>query len=76
MHQYLETIPVPQATLGIWWTHVPTNIDICSKSSHAQAETLVQQSILHMDSIAADNPLNNGSIAVLAAYGESLTLER
>lgn len=46
------------------------------KSLPAQAEALVQlarQSILH---IADDNPLNSGSIVVLAAYGESLTLER
>ena len=70
-----------QPTLRIWRSHVPTDIDIRSTSSHAQAEALVQgaqQSILDMQGVPDDrlsvgqSPLS----AKPATYGESLAQER
>lgn len=63
-------------------SHVPVDIDIRSISSHAQAEALVQraqQSILDMEGMSDDEALSSGRTplsAKLAAYGESLALER
>jgi hypothetical protein len=83
-----------QTSLGTRRPHVPTDIDIRSISSHAQAEALVQraqQDILEMEGPPAEeevveednnnnnNPLSSGRSplsAKLAAYGESLALER
>jgi len=73
-----------EPNIGIRRSHVPADIDIRSISSHAQAEVLVQraqQSILDMEGyVAADDiPLISGRSplsAKLAAYGESLALER
>ncbi|KAF8893900.1 hypothetical protein BD779DRAFT_1467501 [Infundibulicybe gibba] len=65
--------------------HPPLDIDISSISSHAQAEALVQltqQNILSMedsDGIASESSLGTGRTplsARLAAYGESLAIER
>ena len=56
-------------------SHVPTDINIHSISSHAQAEALVQpaqQSILDMEA-EADIVLSS---VKLAAYSENLALER
>jgi hypothetical protein len=78
-----ETLPdSQQPTLATRRSRVPTDIDICSISSHAQAEALVQlaqKSILDMEDVPGGD-LFNGSrsplSAKLAAYGESLALER
>ncbi|KIM73440.1 hypothetical protein PILCRDRAFT_15236 [Piloderma croceum F 1598] len=70
------------SSFGLRRSHIPTNIDICSISSHAPAEALVQraqQSNLDMEDIPDDNPLIPGRLplsAKLVAYGESLALER
>ncbi|KIM81374.1 hypothetical protein PILCRDRAFT_499863 [Piloderma croceum F 1598] len=70
------------SSLGLRRSHIPTDVEIRSISSHAQAEALVQhaqQSIFDMEYILDDNPLSPGRLplsAKLAAYGESLALER
>ena len=65
-------------------THAPLDIDITSISSHAQAEALVErarQEALDWASAPDFSPLSSGTgrsplSASLAAYGESLALER
>jgi hypothetical protein len=81
--ELLSSPPDHQTSLGTRRPHVPTDIDIRSISSHAQAEALVQraqQDILEMEGVPDDNnPLSSGRSplsAKLAAYGESLALER
>jgi hypothetical protein len=79
-----ESSDSQQPTLGIRRARVPTDIDIRSISSHAQAEALVQraqQSILDMEGVPGDDDLMGGGgrsplSARLAAYGETLALER
>ncbi|KDQ49548.1 hypothetical protein JAAARDRAFT_42781 [Jaapia argillacea MUCL 33604] len=63
--------------------HAPLGIDVRSISSHAQAEALVlqaQKSILDMDKLGADGEgIGSGRTALsarLAAYGQSLAIER
>lgn len=76
--------PDQYSSFGFRRSHIPTDIDIRSISSHAQAEALVQraqQSILEMDDIPPDDNslLSSGRSplsAKLAVYGESLALER
>ncbi|KIM73170.1 hypothetical protein PILCRDRAFT_15479 [Piloderma croceum F 1598] len=70
-------IPSPGSIPPTRWSRVPTVIDICSISSQAQAEGLVQrarQSILNMELETDIEPLGSGHSplsAKLAAYGES-----
>jgi hypothetical protein len=78
-----DASPDQHSSVGFRRSHIPMDIDIRSISSHAQAEALVQraqQSILEMEDIPDDNnPLSSGRLplsAKLAAYGESLALER
>ena len=71
-----------QPTLATCRSRIPTDINIRSISSHVQAEALVQcaqQSILDMEAEEDFEPLSTGLTplsAKLAAYGESLALER
>lgn len=72
----------PHLSHGIQRSHTPVNIDIQSISSHAQAEALVQRaqdSILAMSAKSGEDAKDPGRSplsAKLAAYGESLALER
>jgi hypothetical protein len=71
-----------QPTLATRRSRAPTDIDIRSISSHARAGVLVQlaqKSILDMEDVPGGDFLNGSRSALsakLAAYGESLALER
>jgi hypothetical protein len=83
-----KTLPdSQQLTLTTRGSRAPTDMDIRSISSHAQSEALVQlaqKSILDMEDVAGGDFLNGGRLplsaklaaAKLAAYGESIALER
>jgi hypothetical protein len=71
-------ITTKQPSPNIQQSYIPMAIDICSISSHTQAEALVQrtqQSILDMDGTSCDDePLSRGQSllsAKLAVYEES-----
>ena len=72
----------PSISHGMQRSRTPVNIDIQSISSYAQAEALVQraqESILAMGAQSDEDPKDSGRSplsAKLAAYGESLALER
>ncbi|KDR75277.1 hypothetical protein GALMADRAFT_542905 [Galerina marginata CBS 339.88] len=78
--------PLPLNALGLneRRAHSPLDIDITSISSHAQAEALVQrarQDVLELANAQEGSPHSSGLgrtplSARLAAYGESLALER
>ncbi|KAF8557995.1 hypothetical protein OG21DRAFT_81495 [Imleria badia] len=76
-----ETSETYQGRRGL---HFPLDIDISTISSHAQAEELVQrtqQSILNMEQYLEQNKKDSDTgrtplSAKLAAYGESLAIER
>ena len=75
-------IDLPPISRAIQRAHTPVSIDIQSISSHAQAEALVQraqESILAMSAQSDEDANSSGRSplsARLAAYGESLALER
>lgn len=79
---HTHTSAEPGTSLSERRTHTPIEININSISSHAQAEALVQQAqrdILDMAYVMEVSPPENGRTplsAKLAAYGESLALER
>ncbi|KAF8441434.1 hypothetical protein L210DRAFT_2072609 [Boletus edulis BED1] len=77
-----ETLGIHQHPRGL---EVPLDIDVSTISSHAQAEELVQltqQSILNMEQCLEQNVKKDSETgrtplsAKLAAYGESLAIER
>lgn len=76
--------PVPIGGLNERRSHIPPDININSISSHAQAEALVQKAqqdifeMAHGDELASNAASTGRSplSARLAAYGESLALER
>jgi len=80
----LETVQNYNGGLNQGRIHVPSDIDITSISSHAQAEALVErarQEALDLASTPDLSPLSSSSgrtpLSVrLAAYGQSLALER
>ena len=83
-YEVLEAVHNYSGGLGERRAHVPLDIDIASISSHAQAEALVErarQEALDLASTQDLSPLSSATgrtplSARLAAYGESLALER